>query len=243
MTTPASNTAYGIIYDALLDAGKRQPLQTPGSEQLASCLRRLNDIVNLEQTQGLKLFVNVDTPVPLVAGQQLYTFGPAGDVVMTRPLRVLEGYYLYTTTNVRRPFIPLAWRDYLTLGQSGTQASNQGTISQYFTNKLATEMQVVFWLCPDSTEVANGQAHLLLQVQITNPINLVETTAFPEEWRIFLRWALAEDISTGQPESIMNRCSQMAAKYRAMLEDWDVEDAPTSFAPDQRGGYASGRFR
>lgn len=243
MTTPASNTTYAVISDAMIDAGLLQRGGTPNGEQLAENMRRLCDIINTEQTQGLKLFVNVDTTVTLTAGTNTYTFTPGGSVDMTKPLRVLEGYYLYTATNVRRPLIPMAWRDYLTLGQSGTLTANRGTISQYFVDKLATQLRVVFWLCPDSTEADNGAVHLLLQTQITNPTSLTETMAFPQEWRMFLRWALAEDLSTGQPEAVMARCSQMADRYRIMLEGWDVEDAPTSFAPDQRAGYATGGFR
>ena len=66
---------------------------------------------------------------------------------------------------------------------------------------------------------------------------------FPIEWRIALRWGLADELATGQPQSIMDRCQQRAISYRTMLEDWDVEDAPTRFTPDSRGQYSMGKFR
>ncbi len=97
-------------------------------------------------------------------------------------------------------------------------------------------------MIPDA-EAATGTAHLLLQVQATNFTNLTETMNFPIEWRMFLRWALAEELSTGQPTTIMERCSNMCSKYREALEAWDVEDAPTQFTSDQRGQYATGNFR
>jgi hypothetical protein len=34
----------------------------------------------------------------------------------------------------------------------------------------------------------------------------------------------------------------VVAAYRAMLEDWDVEDAPTRFAVETQGQGFSGRF-
>ena len=232
MTTPAINTPNGVICDAYQDAGWIGEQQTPTSEQYAKGMRRLRDLINAWQTQGLKLWVNVDTTIPLVGGTATYTLGSGGLVNMTKPLRVLEGYYLTTANEVRRPLSPMSWRDYLTLGQAGTLAANRGVISQYFADKQATLLSVTFWQCPDATEAANGAAHLLLQTQITNPISLTETMSFPDEWRLALRWGLADELATGQPQTIMDRCAQKAELYRRALEDWDVEDAPTKFAPD-----------
>lgn len=240
MTTPADNTPVGVITDAYQDAGLNQDDQDPTPEQFAKGMRRLRDLINFAQTKGLKLWVNVDTPVPLTAGQATYTFGPTGDVVMTKPLRVLEGYYLYTSGSIRRPLTPLSWRSYLQLGQAGTATSNQGPITQYFEDKQQTLLSVTFWLCPDTNEVSLGQAHLLLQTQITRPSALTETMNFPDEWRMFLHWGLAAELCTGQPQAVIDRCEGKAAMYREALEGWDVEDADTSFAPDPRGNTGSG---
>lgn len=243
MTTPAINTPNAVIADAYVDCGKVQEGESPSSEQYASGMRRLRDLINIWQTQGLKLWVNVDTAVPLTAGTATYTFAPAGSVAMVKPLRVLQGYYLYTDTNTRRQFTPMSWNDYLSLGQAGTLSANRGQISQYFVDKQATQLSVTFWQCPDDDEADNGEAHLLLQTQITNPTELDETMNFPEEWRIALRWGLADDLSTGQPQSVIDRCRTRAEQFRAALEGWDVEDAPTSFQPDPRMGMQGGSFR
>lgn len=243
MTTPSLNQPYAIITDAMLDAGLLQEGDTPSSEQLARNIGRLRDLINTCQTDGLKLFVNQDITVSLVAGQATYTFLPSGSVDMTKPLRVFQGYYLYTASQVRRPFTVLSWNDYLTLGQAGTLTANRGAINSYFVDKKPDRLSVTFWLCPDDTEADNGAAHLLMQVQIANPISLTETMEFPEEWRMYLRWGLADDICTGQPASIVQRCAMKAEYYRNKLEAWDVEDAPTSFQPDPRAQYVTGGFR
>jgi hypothetical protein len=129
------------------------------------------------------------------------------------------------------------------LGSAGILTANRGAINSYFVDKQAASLSVTFWLCPDTTEAANGQAHVLLQTQITNPASLTETMQFPDEWRMALRWGLADDICTGQPKEIMDRCAARAGAYRAVLEDWDVEDAPTSFTPDSRYSSSSSSFR
>lgn len=238
MTTPSANTPLAIISDAYFDAGITQEGQTPNSEQLVNGMRRLTDIINLEQTQGLKLWLNIDTTVTLVEDQATYTFGPAGDFTYDqKPLRVLEAWYV-DDNGIRRPLNPLSWRDYTQLGQ----INQSGTINSYFVNKKQTELSVFFWYAPDAT-AATGSVHLLLQTQVTNFISVTETMNFPVEWRMFLRWALADDLATGQPQAIMDRCQQRANVYREVLEGWDVEDPSTRFAPDSRGQYFGQGFR
>ena len=237
MTAPSNNTPFAIVNDAYHDAGLVQEGDVVNSDQLVSGMSRLTDLVNLKQTQGLKLWLNVDTSVPLVEDQGTYTFSPSGDVVMVKPLRVIEAYYL-DDTGIRRPLVPLSWDDYIRL----SQVNQSGAINSYFVNKKQSELSVFFWLIPDAT-AATGTAHLLLQTQVTNFISVTEEVNFPIEWRIALRWGLADELATGQPQAIMDRCQQRAAMYWEALENWDVEDAPTRFTPDQRSMYGGGRFR
>lgn len=241
MTTPAINTPYGVIKDALVDCGHLQEGQDPGSDQLANGLRRLRDLINFWNTKGLKLFLQQDVPIPLTAGTADYTLGPAGSVVMVRPLKVIYGYYLFTATNVRRPLTPMSQIDYLQLGKAGTLTSDRGTVTQYFVHKRATDLLLTLWQTPDTTEAANGQVHVLVQGQATNPIELDETMSFPEEWRMALRWGLADDWSTGQPQSIVERCAMKAEQYRVALEDWDVEDSDVKFQANTMG-YSDNSF-
>ena len=242
MTTPAINIPKSIIDTAMRHAGKLSEGSVPTSEQYAMYMNDLNRLVNLWQTQGLKLWLQTDLSIPLVVGQDgqgdPYTIYSGGDVNMTKPLRAQQGYYL-DSSNVRRPIYPLSWDDWMRLSQT----TQQGAISQYFIDKQATSLNVYFWLIPD-TVAATGTAHLLLQQQVTNTISLTETMNFPPEWGIALVWGLADEIASGQPQAIMDRCQSRANMYRIVLEDWDVEDAATSFAPDQRtGGYNRGSFQ
>lgn len=236
MAVAVSNTAYGIIKDAMMDAGLLQEGDDPNSEQLATFMRRLCDIINLWQTQGLKLFLQQEITIDLVAGQNTYTLNNAVGVEPNKNLRVLQGRIEGPNLD-RRILNSISWQEWNTL----SQASN-GTITGYFVDKQATSLVVKFWNTPDTQEATNT-AVLLVQVQAANPYNLLSNVAFPQEWRIALRWGLADDICTGQPDAIMQRCHGMATLYRNMLEDWDVEDTATSFAPDFRGAYQGGSFR
>lgn len=240
MTAPVLNTPLTIIKLAMQNAGLIQDTDTPDPSQLASYSGRLIGLIKLWQTQGLKLWLDVDTAIPLVAGQRDYVLSPTGDVVMAKPMRVLQAYYLYTASGVQRPITALSWNEWLLL----SQRTQQGTVSQYFVNKQATNLTVSFWLVPDSTEASSGMAHLLLQTQVATFINLTEQMNFPEEWFIALHWGLADEICTGQPDAIVQRCKTRADTFRTALEDWDVEDTNTYFQVDMtRMNQNAGRFR
>lgn len=240
MTFPALfPTAERIVVLAYEDAGITQEGDSPNSEQMARGMSRLNDIINLWCTQGLKLWSLIDQEVTLVASQQEYTFMPAGDVNIAKPMRILQGYVLIANSEgTKRPIYPLSWDDWMKL----SNVEQEGAISQFFVDKLYDRLTVRFWLIPDSSEAANT-AHLLIQQQITNFSSLTETLMFPQEWFIALRWALADDLATGQPEAIVQRCAMRAQAFRTALENWDVEDPPTQFTPDPRIGFGMGGFR
>jgi hypothetical protein len=223
-------TADRIIRFGMKDAGLLQEGDEPNGEDYAQALQRLNDILNLTQTQGIKLWLNFMQSITLTAGVSSYVLGPAGAILSVKPPRVLEAYYL-TPQNISRPLINLSRNEYNLL----PNLTQQGAIASYFVDRQQLNTVVNFWLVPDAS-AATGTCSLLVQRQVANVVSLTDDMNFPIEWFMYLRWALADDISTGQPQSIVQRCSQRAEAYRTALEDWDVEDADTLFQPDAQIG-------
>jgi hypothetical protein len=240
MASIVTNTAYGIIDDAWHDAGKLQEGQRPNSEQIARSLLRLNDIINLWQTQGVKLFLQQEITVPLVVGQTLYQIGPNGPALtMPKPPRLLQGFILQVNSEVRRPLVLISRDEWERLSQV---TGNNGTINSFMVDKQSYVTNLNVWPPPDNVEV-NNSAVFLAQVQASGPVYVTDETGFPQEWRIALRWALAEDICIGQPQLIMQWCTNKAKQYREALEDWDVEDAPTFMNIDSRFYQSGGKFK
>jgi hypothetical protein len=233
------NSAYSILCDGLRESGKVQRGSEPDSELLADGMRRLNDMINLWQTQGLKLWLQFDLPVPLVAGQNPYTIGPGGSVNMSKPLRVLDSCYYVDVNNIRRPLSPLLSRDDYARLSNPTQ---QGPVNQLFCDKQQSQLIIWFWLVPDA-QAALGVAHLLIQQQVTNFVNLTDDMNFPNEWRLALVWGIADEMCSGQPASVQQRCGTKASLYFDALNNWDVEDAATVFQPDMRSTTNVGNFR
>lgn len=238
MTTPTSQYTLGrLITFAYRDNGLIQEGAVPNGDQMTRGWMLAQDMINFWITQGLKLWVTVDIPIPLVQGQNLYTMGPGGTVNMVKPLQIVEGYY-QDQYSVRRPLIPLAWDDWTRL----SQVNQQGQVNSYFVDKQQTLFNVWMWLTPDAVS-AQGTVHLITRQQMTNPVALTDNMGFPIEWALALRWGIADETATGQPQRIVDRCQQKAAMYRQALDDWDVEDAPTQFVPDARLGYYGQEFQ
>lgn len=237
------STCYQIIQDAMRDAGKLGLGQEPNSEELAEGKRRLNKYVNYLQTQGLKLFVQEDFSLqaPIlqqgIGGQNNpYTFGPNGMIVMSKPRRIIEAYY-EDSSHVRRPLIQASRMEWDTLSTT----TGQGTITQFFVDKQLLTLNLYLWLVPDALS-SQGIVHCIIDQQIPNFSSVTDIMAFPPEWALTLEWGLAHQISTGQPQAVVDRCKENWMYYEQELLDWDVEDASTRFEPDQRGQYIGRRF-
>ncbi len=239
MTTPTTySTVNRIIRDAYRDAGLIQIGQVPNSEQFADARNRLCDIINLEATQGLKLWTQEDLTLVLVDGIDTYKLGPGQYLDMTRPYRVLQAYYLYTTGN-KVPLTPLSWNEWLNLSNT----TNEGMQNSYLVNKQRTYLEVKVWLTPDSQAAADGTVHLFVQKQVGAIESLTDDLDLPIEWYTWARYALAYDLSMNQPEAVQMRNEKNAERARDMLEGWDVEDAATQLTPDPRIQQYTGGFR
>lgn len=236
MVASVSNTVVGIITDAMMDAGLLAEGQDPNSEQLASNMRKLCDIINLWQVEGIKLFLLEEMTIDLIDGQTSYTITAPTVTPPDKHLRIEQGRIVDSTGLQVRPIRAISWQEWNIL-----EHTTEGCVTGYFVDKQATTLTVKVWNIPDATEAANSMI-LLVRKQVTNPINLIEELAFPQEWRIALRWGLADEICGGQPQAIMDRCKARADKYKQILEDWDVEDTPVRFGVDNSGNHDTGAF-
>lgn len=239
MTTPVTdNTAYSTICEAMWDACLIPSGEDPDSEIIGKHLRRLNQLV-LETTtaeDGPRLWLLADTSVPLVAGNNLYTFGPTGSVIMPSPKYVYDQYYQYSAPNgsTRRPVARVSRQEWDML----STLVQQGPITQIFVDPQQTvaapTMNVNTWLTPDANE-ATGTLHLVFRNLVTGFVNITDQMNFPIEWALFLHWTLASEICQGQPQSVISRCDGKAAYYKQKLIDWDQEHETSILPqPDQR---------
>lgn len=225
-------SAYGsvarIIEFAMKDVGFLQQGELPTTDQYTEYSDRLLDLINAWQTDGLKLWLQEDLSITMVAGQLLYTLSPTGTMVMVKPLRVIQAYLL-NTSGAKRPLMAISREEYHRLSNT----SQQGSVNSYYVDKQRTSLNIYLWQSPDATAVLET-LHLIIQRQVTNFTAVTDLIEFPPEWYMALRWGLADDISTGQPDAIVAKARSNAMMYKAKLEDWDVEDADVMFTVDMR---------
>lgn len=233
MTT---NTAASIIKSAFLDAGKLARGASLSIDQLADGMSKLNDLVNFWQTQGLKLWLESEQTVTLVEDQQRYSIYPSGDVAVARPLRVKQVVYRSSSDAVRP--VRIISREEWTRQPS---RSDSGIITQAYPEKLYDRINLYVWMIPNAEEAA-GTLRVVLHSQTAGATYTGDSMAFPPEWALALRWGLADQLTVGMPEPIVQRCMMEAERHRSALEAWDVEEAPMYYtlAPEatQGSGFA-----
>lgn len=235
MTT---QTGAYIVTKAYERAGLMTIGGTPSTAQFQRGIDALNDIINLEATQGLKLWLVEDISIPLTAGKTTYSMGAAGDVNMTKPLQVFQGYYQYTNAS-KLPLVLLSKDEWTRLSQTNIP----GSLNSFYPDKQLSYIYINFYNTPDATTAGGGVAHVIARTAPTNLVVTTDTTGFPPEWYLFLIWSLADEMAVSQPADVQQRCQQRAGMYRAALEGFDVEDAQTFFTPDTRMMYRQGEFR
>jgi hypothetical protein len=237
-----AQSAGEAIEFAMRNASLLDKLDQPDSEDYRQYMPRLNGLINFEQTQGLKLWLQEDISFTPVEGQQSYAWGPTGDVVMTRPTRIIAGYFTYPlidTSNiqVRFPLYQLSRDEFNNLGVLNVQ----GITNSFFVDKQQNNVIVWLWLNPDAF-TAEAVVTFTTQVQVNQIISITDTTNFPIEWFQFIHWALACEIDQGQPSAVQAKNESMRDYYRDKLEGFDVEDTSTYIQPDTRLGFTTGRF-
>lgn len=231
------NTPELAIRDAMREAQLIEKVANPSSEDYALHITRLNQMVQLWMTQGLKLFLWKDISVTLVVGTQAYQVVSPFLNSSTNPQQMREAYYLYPAGS-QYQLIPYSWNDWDNL----STRTQQGQPTNFFVDKQATTFNLNLWPVPNTT-AALGTVHVLVRQRAPQMLQLNEQTMFPTEWFLALVWGLADEICIGQNSGIVERCSAKALVYRDMLEGFDVEDASTQFQVDPRSGYHLSRFR
>ena len=218
-----------------------------------------------------QLLLTLVPPLSNGSGVPLYTLGPTGTVPMQKPLRVISAFYVFNTgaatittdsglvittdagsaitTDVspgsaananQYPLVCLSYPDEY---ERLSNLLQPGPVNSYAVDKQAQTLNVYLWNPPDAFTAANGNVLLLIEQSVANFVGVTDLMNFPIEWSLALEWGIADLAAVGQPAAVIGRCSAMAKQYREALEDWDVEDADTSFQPDQRLYQSSGRFK
>lgn len=84
-------TANDIITDALTRIGVYAPGETITDQDAQRCLSIMNDMLDQWSNENLSCYQILEQSVALTSGKSQYSIGSAGDVNVTRPLKLVEG--------------------------------------------------------------------------------------------------------------------------------------------------------
>lgn len=239
---PYLQNANMAIELAMRDAGLIDFMDDPKSEDYRQYLPRLQYLINFEQTQGIKLWLQENVTMTPVLNQQSYLWGPGGDIVMPRPTRIIEGFFTFPLSatsgiQTRYPLYQLSRQEFNQLGVLNTP----GITNSFFVDKQQFNLIVWLWLLPDLF-TSQATVTFVTQTQINQVISITDQMNFPIEWFQFLHWALACEIDQGQPMAVQSKNEGQRDYYRNALENFDVEDASTYIQADPRVTVDTQRF-
>lgn len=217
-----------VISGALRVLGVIGTGDQPSPEDYQNCAQALNLYIKQLQTKGLPLWKLDTIEVPMVVGKRIYSIGPTGDVVHTRPLRVVMAFIRNPQGNDTVLQV-ISRQEYMQLGVK----TSQGIPNQcYYDPKLNNGELYVF----NEPNATGYTIHLQVQLPIEDTLTPNNTPEFPSEWFNCLKFGLADQLAMeyGVVAAVRSELAQRAAKLEEMMTDWSQEEASTMFSPEFR---------
>lgn len=197
-------------------------------EDYSNCSEALNLYIKQLQTKGMPLWKVEDLQVPMVNNQYVYNLGPTGDVICTRPLRVVMAF-IRSPQNNDTTLQVISRQEYMQLGYK----PSQGIPNQcYYDPQLNNGVLYVY----NNPNTTGYTIHLQVQMPVDDVLTPSQIPDFPSEWFNCLKFGLADQLALeyGVPAQVRAELAQRAEKYLEMMTDWSQEEASTSFVPEMR---------
>lgn len=218
-------SATEIIKDALILIGGIEDDETPTSSQLDYALRHLNRMAKAWSVKGLKVWQWREATLPLVVGQESYTLGVGGNLVINRPLqianarRVVDGIETNIEIKSRNEY----------MNQPSKESSAGKPVYVYFDSQLTNSVLYV-WPSPDDTD----SIKFSYKSYIDDFDSLANTPCFPSEWLEALVYGLAMRLCpmyevTGQDRQDI---IAMAALFLDQAETNDADQGSIFIQPE-----------
>ena len=158
MTAAYTQSRNKVIEGALRVLGVIGAGETPTPEDYDNCSQALNLYIKQLQTKGMPLWKVEDLQVPMAIGQNTYALGPTGDVICTRPLRVVMAF-IRNPQNQDTTLMCISRQEYM---QQGYKPS-QGIPNQvYYDPQLNNGVLYVY----DTPSATGYTIHLQVQMPV-----------------------------------------------------------------------------
>ncbi len=229
MTTSNSvnfdQTATEIIKDALILIGGIEDDETPTASQLDYAMRHLNRMVKAWSVKGMKVWMWREATLPLVVGQESYTLGAGGNLVINRPLEIANARRLVDGIET---LIDIKSRNEY-MNQPSKDISSGEPVYVYFDSQM-TNSKLYVWPSPSAADAINFS----FKSYIEDIDSLDNTLGVQPEWLRAVVYNLAVDLMpmygvSGQDAARIERRAEMLLDE---AEDSDIDQGSVFIQPD-----------
>jgi len=214
----------------LLGVGHRG--ESVPADEINDASESLNIMLKAWQADGLQLWKKEDQSITLTASKRVYSLGPTGDIVMQRPLRILEAVRR-DTSNIDVPMNKITKEEYWGLSDK----FSEGTPGSFHYDPQLTNGNLYLWQVPSTTTAAEYTIQIVYHLPYEDVTGTTNNFDCPVEWLEAIKYGLAVRLA---PEYGIDM-----PQYYALRKDfkdiydkalsWDTEDGSVYFQPNHEG--------
>ncbi len=221
-----------IISEALQLIGVLESGGTADSNDVTSAARSLNLMVKSWVADGAKIWKVSEGELTLVDGQATYTLGTGGDLVIDKPISIIEARRNETSSNIDTPIFSMSRTDYMMLSSKALESIP----TQYYFQPGLTTSSFTVWPVPGATEAANYTIKLSYYSLLEDFDASSDNPDFPIEWGETLAYNLAIRLAPkfGVNIATIPSVVGLAEELKAKLLSWDQENESVYFGVDNR---------
>ena len=202
------------------------------AEEISDASQALNIMLKAWQADGVQLWKRAEQSITLTASQRIYTLGPAGDIVMQRPLRIIE-CVRRDSSNIDVPLNKLSKEEYYSLSNK----FSEGVPVSYNYDPQLTSGVLSLWAVPDTNAASEYTVEIVYHLPFEDMDNATDNFDCPVEWFQAIKFGLALDLANEYGVDLPNQYrlqKQFDAAYNR-ARTWDVEDDSIYFQPNFQG--------
>jgi hypothetical protein len=181
-------TALTIIESAMSKIGMLSAGETVSAEDADVGLRRLNALVDALENEGFFAYTTVDTTFTLTAGDTSMTIGPAQEIDIARPMKILRGSFS-RLNGTDYPLNPISEPEYNEICQKTSYSSVAPSVC-FFDGGSPTGT-LYFWPAP--TEAV--EVHLITPESGGQATDLTTAYVFPNGYQRYIEFALGIEMA------------------------------------------------
>lgn len=203
-------TALDLIKAAMSKNNVLAAGETPSAEDAQVMLDRLNSLMTSLESEGMFNYTTTRTTASLPANTTSLTIGPAQQIAMVRPVKILKGSFT-RVSGVDYPLTPVSEQEYNEISLKSSVGSVAPSVCFY--DGGTPTGNVYFWPVASATV----QVHLITPAPGGEAVDTSTTYDFPPGYRKMIENCLAVDSAADFNVQVNPQVERAAANAKRLL--------------------------